>query len=838
MAREREILASLNHPHIARLYDAGCTSTGQPYLALEYVAGKPIDEYADENRLAIPARLRIFQQVARAVAHAHARLIVHRDLKPSNIMVTHEGEVKLLDFGIAKLIEAGAASASVTDDRALTPDYASPEQILGMPITVASDVYSLGVLLYELLTTRRPYKLVRASRGALEDAILQADPAPPSTVAPAEWRKALRGDLDTIVLKALRKAHEDRYATADALADDLDRYLERRPVLAQPDSRAYRARKFIARNTLAVGAGCAIAAALIVGTAVAVWQARVARVEQGRAMQVQQFIAEVFQEADPTQGKGKSLSAVELLLQAERRLAERHDIPPAQRLELLAIMGESLFGLQDNGAAARVLESALRQHHAQLEGQPAMAARLRLALSQSYEYLGRNDEAAAELRKVFAALATGRLVATPLHVRAKLHESALGFVARDYALAERAADEALAGARAAIGPRSPEAATALQLLSKAYIFSSRAPLAVERSREALDLMLANYRGDFSHPRVIDTAQYYANALTHVGDFDTAAKLMRDITARAAEVLGHDSRLVGELSATAIPAELERGDLAAATALARHAVDVYVREAEPESLVHAYRVRLLGHVLVNARADEATTRLEEALRLSIASKTGVPFARAGYGLALAYAGRLAEAEDQLRQSLAEAAPGSRPMQLAARNLGTLLRLRGDHPQALAWIAKANAAAAADEPTPMDRNDLAIGLVEEGLADVELRNRQGARTAFERAAALFAASHGNHLTPARADLLLGIARVRMQDGDFAAALPDLERADAYWRDAGAQNRWAGEAALWLGRCQRALGHAAAAERELRRAQSLLARSPLPADAQLAREAGAGR
>ena len=224
------------------------TPAGQPYLAIEYVEGTRVDVYCRERQLEVRARLELFAQAAKAVAYAHGKLVVHRDLKPANILVTAEGQVRLLDFGIAKLLEGGEARETrVTElsGRALTPDYASPEQILGEPLTIASDVYSLGVILYELLCDQRPYKLQRDSRGALEEAILQADPPLPSEVADARRRHALRGDLDTVVLKALKKKPAERYPTVHALLDDIERHLSSRPVLAQRDSRWYRARKFM-----------------------------------------------------------------------------------------------------------------------------------------------------------------------------------------------------------------------------------------------------------------------------------------------------------------------------------------------------------------------------------------------------------------------------------------------------------------------------------------------------------------------------------------------------------------------------------------------------------------
>jgi len=840
MAREREILATLTHPHIAHMYDAGVTTGGQPYLAIEYVEGTRIDIFCREQRLDVRARLRLFAQIVKAVAYAHGKLVVHRDLKPANILISAEGQARLLDFGIAKLLDEGQAretELSVLSGRALTPDYASPEQILGAPVTVASDVYSLGVVLYELLSDQRPYNLARDSRGALEDAIVQADPVPPSEMAAAPWRKVLRGDLDTVVLKALRKKPADRYATAHALLDDIERYLSARPVLAQPDSRWYRARKFVARNRIAVSAAAAIFMAVLIGAGIAVWQARVALAEKARAEEVQEFIAAVFREADPTQGKGESLSAVELLVQAERRLNERTDASPELRVQLLAIVGESLFGLQEHGESARVLEEALRLQRASASADPMLNARLHLSLSQAFEYLGKDDAALAELTKSFAALQAAGPTPTPLFVRAKLHQAALGLgrESSDYAITEREANEAIAVATAVHGPRSSEVATGLQLLSKVYLFTHRESSAVERSRQALDLMLANYNGNYSHPRVIESGQYYANALVHVGDYDNAAAILGDMTAKAASVLGSDSRTVGELCALSFSAELERGNVRTAVDNARRSVAIYLKEGKPETTVHAYRARLLGHSLVAARTGpEAVAGLEEALRLSAAADRGrgAATARASYGLALAHVGRFSVAETELRRALDEAPPSSRGQHQAMRHLGTLMRLQGRSAESLEWLGKGIATASLEPVDHFDRNDIASGLLETGLVRLELGELDAAGESFEAAEALFSKSQKQHVSPARADLIVGMARVQMQRREFTAALPSLQTADLFWRDFAPDNRWAGEAALRLGQCYLALGRNAEAHAALGRAAKLLAASPIPADARLAR------
>ena len=371
-ARERDILAQLTHPHIARLYDAGVTEQGQPYLALEYVEGRPIIAYCDELRLELKGRLRLFLQVLRAVQFAHTNLIVHRDLKPANILVTKEGEVRLLDFGIAKLLTEGEANETELTQiggRALTPDYASPEQISGNTITTASDVYSLGVILYELLAGERPYRLKRDTRGSLEEAILSADPARPSQVAgietvaqrrattPRKLSHALKGDLDTIVLKALGKQPSQRYASADAFAQDIERYLSGEAVLAQSESSWYRTRKFVLRNKLAVGSATAVVVSLSFGLGIAMWQARIARREAQTAQAVQTFLTDIFRsnsidQADPA--KGRQTTAAELLDIGANKIDGVLKDAPQAKLRVLEVLGQMYDELELNEQAASV----------------------------------------------------------------------------------------------------------------------------------------------------------------------------------------------------------------------------------------------------------------------------------------------------------------------------------------------------------------------------------------------------------------------------------------------------------------------------------------------------
>jgi eukaryotic-like serine/threonine-protein kinase len=308
---ERQILAGLDHPNIARLLDGGQTEDGLPYLVMELVSGERIDAFCDARRLGVADRVRLFTAVAAAVHHAHRNLVVHRDLKPANVLVTADGVPKLLDFGIARLRDpSGDAVPTVTALRAMTPEYASPEQVRGEPLTVATDVYSLGVLLYELLTGHRPYRVKGEGPGPMLAAVCDQDAEVPSdavtrreertdggstvTIDPEEvgrvrglsadaLKRVLQGDLDTIVLKALRKEPTGRYGSAEAFADDLRRFLEGKPVLARRASLTYRATKFVRRNPGAVAGMVLAAVALVGGIAATAWQARRAEVQRQRA---------------------------------------------------------------------------------------------------------------------------------------------------------------------------------------------------------------------------------------------------------------------------------------------------------------------------------------------------------------------------------------------------------------------------------------------------------------------------------------------------------------------------------------------------------------------------
>src|SRR5258708_14888944 len=354
---ERQILAQLDHPNIAHLLDGGSLPDGTAYIVMEYVDGVPIDAFCDSNRLDIVARLKLFQTVCAAVHYAHQNLIVHRDLKPSNILVTAAGAPKLVDFGIAKLLDerqAGHHTLAVTqaDIRVMTPDHASPEQVRGQAITTSSDVYVLGVLLYKLLTGTGPFVIPSMRLTDIERAICERDPPLPSHQCanddteeargiadargtnPGRLRRTLAGDLDNIILMAMRKEPERRYGSAQQMAGDIQRYLDGKPVIAHGDSFSYRSSKFVRRHWLPVTAGASIFALILAfalttyvqSLRIAAERDRVAEQreraerERSRAEEVSSFLVNLFKLSNPEENRGSQVTARELLDSAAKRL--------------------------------------------------------------------------------------------------------------------------------------------------------------------------------------------------------------------------------------------------------------------------------------------------------------------------------------------------------------------------------------------------------------------------------------------------------------------------------------------------------------------------------------
>jgi len=385
--REGAILARLSHPNIAKLLDAGVTRAGQPYLVLEYIEGVPIDRYCQDRALDINARLSLFLDVLSAVAHAHANLIVHRDIKPSNVLVSAEGQVKLLDFGIAKLLEGegqeGAATLLTQEaGPALTPEYAAPEQVTGGPVTTATDVYELGVLLYVLLTRQHPAGAGVRTPADLLRAIAEIEPRRPSEVATSQSpdgetrsvgpnlldqkiRRQLRGDLDTIVAKTLKKNPQERYWSAAALADDLGRYLRNQPISARSDSLLYSAAKFVRRHRPMVAMSALATTAVLAGVIGILLQSQRVRAQRDFALRqversevLNEFHQFLLSEAAPS---GKPLQVNELLKRAEQIVSRQHAANDANRVRLVIAIGRQYLEQDEQGSARRLLDEAYKQ---------------------------------------------------------------------------------------------------------------------------------------------------------------------------------------------------------------------------------------------------------------------------------------------------------------------------------------------------------------------------------------------------------------------------------------------------------------------------------------------
>ena len=392
---ERQILAQLDHPNIAHLLDGGTLSDGTAYIAMEYVDGVPIDAYCDANRLDVPARLRLFQIVCAAVHYAHQNLVVHRDLKPSNILVTSAGVPKLLDFGIAKLLDDGLAvqhtvAMTHADLRMMTPDHASPEQVRGLPITTSSDVYVLGVLLYKLLTGVGPFVIPSSRLTDIERAICERDPPLTSHAVHADetavraallarsttagrLRRILKGDLDNIVCKAMHKEPERRYGSSQQLASDIQRYLDGKPVIARRDTMSYRSGKFVRRHWLPVLGGFGvIALVLAFATVMYIETQRIAierdqaaqareraELERGRAEEVSRFLIDMFKSSDPGENRGNQVTARELLDSGAKRLQAALQDQPATKSALLATVGAAYDSLGQYQDALPLLQESL-----------------------------------------------------------------------------------------------------------------------------------------------------------------------------------------------------------------------------------------------------------------------------------------------------------------------------------------------------------------------------------------------------------------------------------------------------------------------------------------------
>jgi eukaryotic-like serine/threonine-protein kinase len=605
---ERRVLGRLEHPYIAHLLDAGVMDDGTPWFAMPYVEGEPIDRFCDAHGLGIRERLSLFEKVCEAVQYAHANLVVHRDLKPSNILVAADGTPRLLDFGIAKLLETDGVETGLTGTglRLMTPEYASPEQIRGAPVTTATDVYALGVVLYELLCGQPPYPRRGRTLGEMERAVLETDPLRPSaavlrTIAapddadrrtpeaaarargtlPDRLRRELGGDLDTIVLRALEKDPARRYPSAEALRDDLQRRRTGLPVLARPQTPAYRARRFVQRHRFGVAAAAALAILLLgFGVTLARQQAETARalvlaeerrgeaeMEAETAGRVTDFLVQLFSASDPEQARGEEVTARELLESGVERI-DALDDQPAVQARLLDVVGrvhrnlgyyDQTLALHTRALALRrqlhpephpdvaaslnelgiileitaQLDSALVVHREALEMRRARFGGEHLDVAQSMNSLsvllrrmGRLDEAEPLLLESLALSrrldgTEGRMTLASLN-----NLGVLRGVQGRHAEAEAAYREIVDVERRA--GTSPSLGRTLQNLGSAIGEQGRNAEAEAVLREALDVKLAVHPRD--HPSVSTTLQALAVMASRRGDHAAAETMIREALA--------------------------------------------------------------------------------------------------------------------------------------------------------------------------------------------------------------------------------------------------------------------------------------------------------------------
>ncbi|MCP3959177.1 MAG: serine/threonine protein kinase [bacterium] len=582
---ERQILAALEHPSIARLIDGGTTDDGRPYLVMEHVEGRPIDEFCDVHELSIPERLDLFRSVCAAVQFAHRNLVVHRDLKPSNILVTGEGEPKLLDFGIAKLLapelSAGTIAAAETVMRAMTPDYASPEQILGKPVTTASDVYSLGVLLYLLLAGRHPFE-AGGSPAEVLWAIHLRDPEAPSEAIRGSDRKLARrleGDLDNIVLMALRNEPERRYASADQLSEDLRRHLAGHPVSARRDTVAYRWGKLVSRHRVGVSVTAALATALL---------------GFGLLMAAQR--QEIAAERDRVEGERQRT-------ETERRRAEQ----VTGFLVDLFEVSDPFSGGSDTGdvTARELLDRGARRLSTELEGQPELRADLSHAIGVIYRRLGLPDEATMHLGSAFE---TRRRLLGEGHpkVARSLDEQGLLLLDRgEYASAGDSLRQALAVRRRLFGEGHLAVAESLDHLAALAQRTGEFHRAERLSRDAL----AIYRdllGDDA--KVAAATSQLAINLKIQGDFDGAEALFREALAVQSRLLGEDHLAVAQTRTGLAQVLLATGSYDDAAILYRQALQTMRRALGDDHVEVAYCV----HSLAAVRAVAGETAAAESL----------------------------------------------------------------------------------------------------------------------------------------------------------------------------------------------------------------------------------
>ncbi len=565
---ERRILSRLDHPNIAGLLDGGLTPDGRPYFVMEYVDGLPITEHCDQQRLSIAGRLRLFEVVCRAVHYAHRNLVVHRDLKPGNILVNTEGQVKLLDFGIAKLLDEGASEKTRTGSQLLTPAYAAPEQLLNLDITTATDVYGLGVVLYELLTGRRPFESMKTPTELREQVLSGNAPRPSAIItrtAPASGehgvpgpatleqlsqtrsigagrlRQLLRGDLDTICLMAIRPEPGERYASAEQFAEDIERHLTGVPVRARQGSLGYRARKFVRRHRAGVAATVLVAAGF---AAFGVYHVNrlaeerdTALLQQQKADEVVRFVTGLFAEADPSNARGEDVTARQLLEAGRRQIDNELSDQPELRATMKRVLGEVYYALGEESQAETLLEEARDELEQTLGAAHPDTIAARFNLGNVAQNQGDYDAAEAAFMD---ALKARRAAYGPVHADVLAAVAAMAFLEEtrgNFDAAEAYHLEALDIAAALYPGDDVGRAKQVYNLAGFYRTQDRREEAEPMLREVLAVLDRLYDG--RHPLAAKARRQLAGLMRNSDRFSEAEPLYAEVIALQEELLGPD-----------------------------------------------------------------------------------------------------------------------------------------------------------------------------------------------------------------------------------------------------------------------------------------------------------
>ena len=699
--QERQILAHLEHPNIARLLDGGVDARGAPYLVMEYVEGVALTDYAREHALGLPARLRLFLRVCDAVQYAHQNLVVHRDLKPSNILITADGTPKLLDFGIAKVLATtGGNAPTQTHARLLSPDYAAPEQFSGAPITTATDVYALGVVLYELLAGVRPARAMRAGTSD-SDPAHTTDPPPPSAALDrstgAAQRRALRGDLDRITLTALAAEPKRRYASTEAFAADIRRYLDGRPIAARGDSAMYRFRKFVRRNRVAMAAAVLVFAVCITATIVSLHQAHQAREQATRAQAVRAFLVGVFEQASPDQNKGRAITAHELLDTGVKQLEQNTNDPRVIQADLTEVIAGLYVDIGDLDRAQSLLEGNIDQHNKDIPDEIRLRSLVALAgvaerrgtLPAAQDYLRQGQSIVSQNAnldpldvskflqrqsaitvtidpKTAAPLARAALAYDLAHFgdpseQLELDWSTLGSLLRrisrdDEALSAKR--KALSIARELHGEDHTAVSDELNSLGVTLRMIGDYPTAVTIGKEAL-AMSTRLRGA-DHPDTLLMQMNLLVAMHSDGQYGETIPLLLDNLARTRRVLGDDDQRVARTLGTLAVSWKVVGKFSKAEAAFKDAAAIWTKVSGPDSAEGSYTDINLGNLLAyEGRYAEAEVLLRNALRVTRlhfpeASKE-VRFARFRLANTLAHTGKPQEAITLVESLLDAPAP---------------------------------------------------------------------------------------------------------------------------------------------------------------------------------------